>query len=56
MVGFIKVQRRQEALLRGGCGQQEGHTAANIPQFIDGKKIIQFVQRKSGSWGTCAYK
>lgn len=56
MVGFIKVQRHQEALLCGGCGQQEGHTAASLPQFVDGKKIVQFVQRTSGSWGARAYK
>lgn len=56
MVGFIKVPRHQKALLAGGRGQQEGHTAANLPEFIDGKKTVQFVQRKSGSWGACAHK
>lgn len=56
MVGFGKVQRHQEALLCRGRGQQKGRTATNLPQFIDGKEIVQFVQRESGSWGACAYK
>ena len=30
MVGFIKVQGHQEALLCGGRGQQEGHATADI--------------------------